>query len=526
VERVSVTVGVPVWTDGRFKSVRAENDLGLESVGASLLRRLLPGVLQTTLQAGYYAFYPYLLMKWEESNESILREDFVPFFRRQEVAYACACRLHDHRIDDLFGIQGSNGAKRGLENSADSIDVSGLSLDYIDERLGGYALFYGRVLEAMRLVRPGASRMVDRVTERGRALAEAFGRAFEDTTYYRQFFEASVVPVDVLREVGDAVCLCSIPGRADHQALLDVFFGATEEDLAWEARRQIRARSLALHLAYHDQRPDDEPGDLTGFRSVLASGTFTNARAFETPYPEERGVWRCYQLRECQTLVLTAFWSWYLQRLQETYPTTHDALCDELVASAEWSSVGLAADLPLRAAREVGAQRIADGRALVDAVTPFRRTPGELMSAWLAGAFLCMLAIDREAYRDAPGMAELRDDGGPGRLSLAHMHEWIGQREGMGVASVLRDLLDMLRLQHLRVATAKLSPTDSRDPFCIAEDNGLLRFVRGDEPFWSGARFGVLNTLLWSLGLLDSPNGEARLTELGTRILREVNEAA
>lgn len=523
---MSVAFGVPVWTDGRFKTVRAENDLGLESVGASLLRRLLPGILQTTPQAGYYAFYAYLLTTWEDSNESILREEFVPFFRRQEVAYACACRLHDHRIEELFGIQGSNGAKRGLANSADEIDLGTLALDYIDERLGGYSLFYARVLEAMRLVRPGASRMVDRATERGRALATAFGRAFEDTTYYREFFEAGVVPVDVLRELGDAVCLCTIPGRADHQALLDVFFGAPEEDLAWEARRQIRVRSLALHLAYHDQRPDNEPGDLTRFRSALASGAFTNASALETPYPEERGAWRCYQLRECQTLVLTAVWSWYLQRLQETYPTTHDALCDELVASVEWSSVGLDADVSLRAAREVAGQRIVGGRVLVDAVSPFQRTPGEHLSAWLAEALLAMLAIDREAYRDHPGMAELRDDGGPGRLSLAHMHDWHAQREHMGVASVLRDLLDLLRLQHLQVATAKLSPTDSRDPFCIAEDNGVLRFVRGDEPFWTGARFGVLNTLLWSLGLLDAPSGEARPTELAARILREVNGGA
>ena len=93
---MSVAFGVPVWTDGRFKSVRAENDLGLESVGASLLRRLLPGILQTTPHAGYYAFYAYLLTKWEESNESILREEFVPFFRRQEVAYACGFAACDH----------------------------------------------------------------------------------------------------------------------------------------------------------------------------------------------------------------------------------------------------------------------------------------------------------------------------------------------------------------------------------------------------------------------------------------------
>ena len=301
----------------------------------------------------------------------------------------------------------------------------------------------------MRLVRPGAAGLVDRVTERGRAVATAFGQAFEATRYYREFFDVDVVPIDVLRELGDAVCLCTIPGRSDHQALLDVFFGTPEDDLGWEARRQIRVRSLGLHLAYHEQRPSDEPGDLGHLRSVLASGTFANGIAFDTPHAEEQGAWRCYQLRECQTLVLTAVWSWYLQRLQETYPTTHDALCDELVASVGWLSAELDADVTLSAAREVATQRIVDGRALVETVAPFQRTPDERLSTWLAEAVIALLAIDREAYRDDPGMVELRDDGGPGRWSFTHMHDWLAQREDWTVASVLRDLLDALRLQHL-----------------------------------------------------------------------------
>jgi hypothetical protein len=106
------------------------------------------------------------------------------------------------------------------------------------------------------------------------------------------------------------------------------------------------------------------------------------------------------------------------------------------------------------------------------------------------------------------------------------MHDWLEHRENADIASVLHELLDALRVQHLQVATAKLSPTDSRDPFCIAEDNGVLRFVRGDAPAWTGARFGVLNALLWSLGLLDAPSGEARLTELGSQILSQVNDGA
>ena len=518
--------GVPAWTEGTFKRVSAENDLGLESVGAALLRRLLPGILQTTTQAGYFAFYAYLLARWEETNASIRRDDFVPFFRRSEIAYACACLLHEHRSGELFGIQGSNGAYRALENDPTEIDLDLLASDYIKSRLGGYALFYARVLEATRLITLGASGLVDRVTERGRNLAHAFAQAFEPTRYYNEYLEARVVPIDVLRELGNAVCLCTIPGRSDHQALLDVFVGSSEDDLAWEARRQIRVRSVSLHLAYHEQRPPDEPGDLHHFRTVLASSAFANDAVLETPFTEERSAWRAYQLRECETLVFTSIWSWYLQRLLETYPTTHDELCDELLDTVDWGHEGLDAATTLSAAREVAAERISDGRALVDAVAPFQQTPGDLVGAWLAVALLALLALDREASIDETGLTELRDDGGSERWSLAHLHGWLALREDSNVERVLRELLDELRLQHLRIATPKLSPTDSRDPFCIAEDNGVMRWVRGDDPFWTGARFNVLNSILWSLDLLDTPTGDARLTELGTRILREAIEGA
>jgi hypothetical protein len=82
-------------------------DLGLEEVGAGLLRRLIPGVIQATPNAGYYACYPYLLWKWEQQGGGIERDAFVPLYRRQEAAYALACALHEHRD----GVACSAGAR-------------------------------------------------------------------------------------------------------------------------------------------------------------------------------------------------------------------------------------------------------------------------------------------------------------------------------------------------------------------------------------------------------------------------------
>ncbi|MDP9350633.1 MAG: hypothetical protein M3P51_03715, partial [Chloroflexota bacterium] len=77
---VEIAYGRPVWTSGVFGKARAQDDLGVEEVGAGLLRRLLPGVIQNTPHAGYYSFYPYLLHKWEELDGDAAQAAFIPIY--------------------------------------------------------------------------------------------------------------------------------------------------------------------------------------------------------------------------------------------------------------------------------------------------------------------------------------------------------------------------------------------------------------------------------------------------------------
>ena len=91
------------------------------------------------------------------------------------------------------------------------------------------------------------------------------------------------------------------------------------------------------------------------------------------------------------------------------------------------------------------------------------------------------------------------------------------------------ELLEALHHQHVRVALTKIATPSARnlrrsgdrlrDPFNFAEEEGILRPLRGDEPFWSGARYTVGNHLLWSLGLLSSPGPPTGLTDLGRQML-------
>jgi hypothetical protein len=295
---------MPTFTDGLFGVARAQDDLGIEEVGGGLLRRLIPGVIQNTPNAGYYSFYPYLLWKWEQLGGAIERTAFIPFYRRNEAALSVACALHGHRGGvELSGVNGaltSRQRARELDGGLDALDLHRHADSYMDTRLGGYGLFYAVALQDARLVTGGASGLVDRVTsEDGAAVARAFAETFEQTTYAREYLEGgSHVPTGVLRELGEAVCLCTVPGRSDHQLLLQTFFGEPLSSPAWEERRRVRVASLSLLLEFHDQRPSGAADDLLAWRRALVDPRFSNGTAWVTSQAERRESWRAYQLRE------------------------------------------------------------------------------------------------------------------------------------------------------------------------------------------------------------------------------------
>lgn len=524
---MSVEVGKPLWTEGGFTRVAAQDDLGIESVGAGLLRRLLPGVVQTTPNAGYYSFYPYLLARWEDTNASVNRADFKPWYRRQEAAYAVACSLHDHR-DGVYvnGINGRNGASRALASlrPGDPVPLGRMAEPdgYMKSPYGGYGLFYGRVLADMRLTQLGTSGQVDKVTDLGRGVTERFAEAFEDTDYFDRWVDEPDVPLSVLSELGDAVCLCTIPGRADHDGLMDVFIRMRQENPDWEARRVTRVESLGLFLSFHDQRPEDVEHSLGMFRRALLTGRFPGGSQWRTPSLERWNSWRAYQLRETAVVALGSLWTSLLAELDETGPSSQRVVRDSLVAAAAWQTGGLTASTRTREAVDIVLTTIRNGEALVEAAEQLEDPRGLNRSDSIVMALSVLLRIRSLMDESAVGFDELLDEGGSWRWSLRHLAAWFDHRAEYRLDVVLSELLDALLNQHRRVALIKVRALDTRDPFCVAEDNGILSLLRSDQPFWTGARYGVVNHLLWTLGLLAPPDAEPRLTPLGSTTLDEM----
>ena len=141
-------------------------------------------------------------------------------------------------------------------------------------------------LQDARVVTAGAHGLVDRVSEHGADVARALAATFEQTAYARDYFDADVVPVEVLRDLGAATCLCTVPSRSDHDLLLDTFFGSPLPSPAWEERRRHRVESLTLLLEFHAQRPTSADDDLFAWRRALLDPRFSDGTTWSTSHPE------------------------------------------------------------------------------------------------------------------------------------------------------------------------------------------------------------------------------------------------
>jgi hypothetical protein len=531
-----VDYGIPLFTKGVFGGISAQDDLGIEEVGAGLLRRLIPGLIQNTPNAGYYSFYPYLLWKWEQLGNSTDRKAFAPFFRRHESAFALACVLHDHRggvkLSGINGAKASRRRARELDGGVTQLDLAAHAQKYMETELGGYGLFYAAALQEARLVRAGARGLVDRVTEQGEVVARAFAEVFEQTSYAQQHLERSgMVTLEDLRELGDHACLCTIPGRADHEPLLQTFFAAGDDSPAWEDRRHTRVESLSLLLEFHDQRPLGDDDGLPAWRRALVDPRFSSGASWGTAHPERRESWRAYQLRELSVLGLTTIWSIYLAELGGRVRATHRELVEGLLSWLTEQRLGFASTLSLREAMGVAEEVVPDAYRLALQAEPLADEWRDQPARALCRALLVLIRLPQEMAGATAGFTELLDEGGDHRWSLRYLDEWLAARAELPVEAVASDLLDALHHQHVRVALTKVRvPTAEnlqrvtgnwRDPFNFTEDDGILRLLRPDEPFWSGARYAVGNHFLWTLGLLTSPESPIEVTPLGRSVIEE-----
>jgi hypothetical protein len=214
------------WTEAHGVSQEDEglDILSFASVSESIYDRVTPGFTTLTNRARYYALYCWILHDY--FNGGYETEEFEPFFRRREHAYALACVSHVHEPgtpggDAIVGARSSGGRWRAGDEPLN------LAKSHIKARFGGYGNYRNAMQRAglLKLAEGSPDSLTESSTgaPSGRKLAEAFQSVIEDTTYFRRYRDEYHVPRAVIEEYGRAACLCEMSGTPDGEVLCRAF---------------------------------------------------------------------------------------------------------------------------------------------------------------------------------------------------------------------------------------------------------------------------------------------------------------
>jgi hypothetical protein len=255
--------GWPEWVDQDDFEVKDGRDpLGLETITRDrIVPDLVPGVLAGSTRARYFSFHLFLLDEFTRRRLTPTRDNQDIFFRTREFEFGAAVLLCP-RCGQTAGPVGAQ-TLRGIVRRAKDEIARGFS---VESELGGYGLYYRTPLRDLGLVHQRGT-VVDEETlpvdvlsgRRALRIAAAFRNAISDTTYYRRYFLGEQpVPVDVLREVAEAACLCRLTESPEEARLVRGALFDDVEGLGPDAvRRRREAFALRLQLA------GAEPGVLT-----------------------------------------------------------------------------------------------------------------------------------------------------------------------------------------------------------------------------------------------------------------------
>jgi hypothetical protein len=255
--------GWPEWVDQDDFEVKDGRDpLGLETITTDrIVPRLVPGVLALSTRARYFSFHLFLLDEFTRRTLTPTRENQDIFFRTREFEYGAAVLLCP-RCGQTAAPVGAQSLRGIVRRAKDDI-ARGFS---VESELGGYGLYYRTPLRDLGLVHQRGT-VVDEETlpidvlsgRRAIRIAAAFRNAIKDTTYYRRYFIGEQpIPVDVVRDVAHAACLCRLTEAPEEARLVRGALFDDVEGLRPDAvRRRREAFALRLQLA------GSEPGVLT-----------------------------------------------------------------------------------------------------------------------------------------------------------------------------------------------------------------------------------------------------------------------
>ena len=262
VEEAPRRPGAPSWIQPSLNVTAGRDPLGLQTITLDrIMPQLLPGILVLSQRARYFSLHAFLLNEYQHRRLPLNNNDLSSFIRLREFEYAVAVQLCPRGCGQRpVGMVGKTRAAPAVDQHSNAIPRR----ESVESPLGGYGLYYRSPMIDIGMVVPRGSTLGEAVTPLdvldpnglGPALADAFGSAITDTSYFREhMFGTSAIPREALEELAERACLCRLPDYPDEQALLRrALFEPPAPGYA-EATNQ-RCRSFALLLRELEREPE------------------------------------------------------------------------------------------------------------------------------------------------------------------------------------------------------------------------------------------------------------------------------
>lgn len=536
----------PSWTRYEMgaEDHRGLYPLGLEPYGASISRRLLPGITNVTIHIRYYSFLCWVFWTFQEryrsSGNKLTRNDQRAWRVRLENIHRAATLW---RYPTLRGVV---GVKEAVELKAlkdrETLDATGN-----DAATPFQAPFYSASFQILRC--GFESKGVVALTRLGRSLASAFDQTLR-TSAKTEKARAEIlrgdrrVSVRSVRALAASLALQPVPvDSPEHAGLVEMLFRLDARDPgdpnAISEDRRCRCLGLLLELVKQSGGRIRSAEDLY---SVFASGCFMDGRRVNVPsaFLQEFAAWQRFQERQHEKLGIHGLWEGALALLRARAPGagSGEAILAHVVESVRESDASekWLGKAPLSQSVGEALSRVVSVRDQLrrKTLSPSQDLAAELLSsdrrAHVSGQALVLLLLTLAEWR------ELRGDPSTGQK---HVHESASGRERLALGWLLDETESRLQLdltaylgwlverclldQAYRVAVDKLVAGQFR--FFILRDSDGYRLIRdqgaGAYLGYDSSRFPSAYRLLAGLNLVTLAD-TWKITKAGSDVLRRV----
>ncbi len=550
------------WLERDKHIIEGLDQLGIWAVSINLYGLLLPGITNVTERARYYAFYPWILHSFAQSNPTrVGRVEWLHWFRRLDFGYAMSCVAHEiseSNSHSATAVVGAETARRLLRGSGkdETIDIKSAALldeagkvpksgAYFKNPEGGFGQYYKNPLRDMGIIQKDPNhRYPDSqlTTYAGVPIA----KSLDSQSAYHSLLElvlSGCARFSELAKLGGFLNPSAIEPNSQEETFLRRLFLGEDSNLCSGQQASVRERrrmSLLLMLKYardsefikKDTFPDKFRWACTV--SALPDGEPWKLQAAQRPVA---AAWGAYHRNDLLNYALESLFWVVLRMIDQESLTPRSAAerlasigCGSISASKKHPSLpalsGLVSDwISSCQRRKTEADPWGPTSTFYWAdllKTAVQNGDDPAVAGW-AIRLLGRLASDCGTFRNHPF------EHIPGAVQMAAVHEvhigrWldrVAKHASESLKSFLEDLiLEWIIYRHLRVATRKLA-SQGVSTFKFRPEHGTLLLVTDSiaDPTFTSPRLRQAHRILGDVHYLTIGTDGTRISPDGIKLL-------